>query len=118
MGHGSFRLARVFVYPNRNLISLSKPFLINVCRCFRLTIICDNFYIVIHFPVSGKVPDAVNFWMGDERAVTSMHKDHYENLYCVVDGAKTFTLIPPSDQPFIPYQLYQTATYKETSPGD
>ena len=28
-----------------------------------------------------KNPDAVNFWMGDKRAVTSMHKDHYENLY-------------------------------------
>ncbi|WAR18281.1 JMJD7-like protein [Mya arenaria] len=33
-----------------------------------------------------KRPDAVNFWMGDERAITSMHRDHYENLYCVVRG--------------------------------
>ena len=73
---------------------------------------------MIYLPVSGKVPDAVNLWMGDEGAVTSMHKDHYENLYCVVAGAKTFTLIPPTDQPFVPYQLYQAATYKETSPGD
>ena len=55
--------------------------------------------------------------MGDERAVTSMHKDHYENIYCVVTGAKTFTLIPPTDLPFVPYQLYQAATYKETSNG-
>ncbi len=67
--------------------------------------------------VSGKLPDAVNFWMGEKRAVTSMHKDHYENLYCVVSGEKTFTLIPPTDQAFVPYKLYPAAKYKETSPG-
>lgn len=32
-----------------------------------------------------------------------MHKDHYENLYCVVSGEKRFLLHPPSDRPFIPY---------------
>lgn len=26
----------------------------------------------------GNEPDAVNIWIGDERAVSSMHKDHYE----------------------------------------
>ncbi|XP_013379747.1 jmjC domain-containing protein 7 [Lingula anatina] len=65
----------------------------------------------------GKTPDAVNFWMGDARAVTSLHKDHYENLYCVVKGHKTFILIPPTDQPFIPYGTYQAAHYEETSRG-
>ena len=34
----------------------------------------------------GKNPDAINFWMGDGRAVTSTHKDPYENIYCVVKG--------------------------------
>ncbi|XP_066525301.1 bifunctional peptidase and (3S)-lysyl hydroxylase JMJD7 isoform X2 [Hoplias malabaricus] len=61
----------------------------------------------------GKMPDAVNFWLGEESAVTSMHKDHYENLYCVISGEKTFILIPPTDRPFIPYKLYQPATYKQ-----
>uniref|UniRef100_A0A667H4F7 Bifunctional peptidase and (3S)-lysyl hydroxylase JMJD7 n=1 Tax=Lynx canadensis TaxID=61383 RepID=A0A667H4F7_LYNCA len=51
----------------------------------------------------GKMPDAVNFWLGDVAAVTSLHKDHYENLYCVVSGEKHFLLHPPSDRPFIPY---------------
>ena len=38
-----------------------------------------------------------------------MHKDHYENLYCVVSGHKTFTMLPPTDQPFVPYgQLHAT----------
>ncbi|XP_070834908.1 bifunctional peptidase and (3S)-lysyl hydroxylase JMJD7 isoform X3 [Chaetodon trifascialis] len=51
----------------------------------------------------GKLPDAVNFWLGEAGAVTSMHKDHYENLYCVISGEKTFILLPPTDRPFIPY---------------
>ena len=38
-------------------------------------------------------PDAVNFWMGDQRAVTSMHKDPYENIYCVVRGHKVSLII-------------------------
>ncbi|RLW10011.1 hypothetical protein DV515_00002290 [Chloebia gouldiae] len=32
-----------------------------------------------------------------------VHKDHYENLYCVVSGEKYFLLHPPSNRPFIPY---------------
>lgn len=66
----------------------------------------------------GKQPDAVNFWMGDERAVTSMHKDHYENLYCVIRGRKIFTLLPPSDLPLIPYELYTPARFKATDSGN
>lgn len=26
----------------------------------------------------GNEPDAVNLWIGDERAVSAVHKDHYE----------------------------------------
>ena len=66
----------------------------------------------------GKAPDAVNFWMGDERAVTSMHKDHYENLYCVISGSKTFTLIPPTDLPYIPYGAYKPSKYKSNVSGE
>ncbi|CAI9551628.1 unnamed protein product [Staurois parvus] len=53
----------------------------------------------------GKRPDAVNFWLGESAAVTSLHKDHYENLYCVISGEKHFILHPPTDRPFIPYEL-------------
>ncbi|KAK3871793.1 hypothetical protein Pcinc_023080 [Petrolisthes cinctipes] len=66
----------------------------------------------------GKAPDAVNFWMGDERAVTSMHKDHYENVYCVVSGHKDFILLPPTDVPWVPYANLPPATYKEINPGE
>nr|XP_058149971.1 cytosolic phospholipase A2 beta isoform X3 [Dasypus novemcinctus] len=65
----------------------------------------------------GKMPDAVNFWLGEAAAVTSLHKDHYENLYCVVSGEKHFLLHPPSDRPFIPYELYTPATYQLTEEG-
>lgn len=61
----------------------------------------------------GKLPDAVNFWMGEAKAVSSLHKDPYENLYCVVSGEKTFILIPPTDRPYIPYREYETATFQQ-----
>ena len=62
--------------------------------------------------VFNKPPDAVNFWMGDERAITSMHKDPYDNLYCVISGYKDFILLPPHCMPWIPKQLYPTGVYK------
>lgn len=64
-----------------------------------------------------KAPDAANFWMGDERAVTSMHKDPYENIYCVVSGHKDFILIPPTDVPNVPRKKYQSAVYKTNKNG-
>ncbi|XP_065109754.1 bifunctional peptidase and (3S)-lysyl hydroxylase JMJD7 [Paramisgurnus dabryanus] len=77
--------------------------------------------VLTHIPwmseALGKLPDAVNFWLGEESAITSMHKDPYENLYCVISGQKEFILLPPTDRPFIPYELYQQATYREKQDG-
>ena len=42
-----------------------------------------------------------------------MHKDPYENMYCVVSGYKDFILHPPTDQPWIPYANYPKAGYQE-----
>lgn len=64
-----------------------------------------------------KNPDAVNFWMGDSRAVTSMHKDPYENMYCVMSGFKDFILIPPVDVHLVPRQLYQSAIFESDDDG-
>jgi jumonji domain-containing protein 7 len=61
--------------------------------------------------VFGVPPDAVNIWMGTRRSVSSLHKDHYENLYCVVRGQKHFTLLPPCDYYFLYEQEYISATY-------
>lgn len=46
-------------------------------------------------------PDAVNFWLGDERSVTSLHKDNYENIYVQIRGQKHFTLLPPIEMPCV-----------------
>ena len=48
-------------------------------------------------PVLGP-PEAINIWLGDDRSVTSMHRDPYENLYLVLKGSKTFTLYAPVDE--------------------
>ncbi|KAK0082117.1 hypothetical protein PV325_011035 [Microctonus aethiopoides] len=65
----------------------------------------------------GKDPDAINFWMGDKRAITSMHKDPYENIYCVISGEKEFILHPPTDLPWIPHSKYPSAQYKINKNG-
>lgn len=65
-----------------------------------------------------KDPDAVNFWMGDERAITSMHKDPYENIYTVISGYKDFILIPPIDIPYVPRAKFPTGNYKTNENGE
>eukprot|EP00301_Raphidiophrys_heterophryoidea_P013760 c2127_g1_i1.p1 GENE.c2127_g1_i1~~c2127_g1_i1.p1 ORF type:complete len:308 (+),score=57.92 c2127_g1_i1:42-926(+) len=59
----------------------------------------------------GAEPDAVNIWMGQDEAVTSLHKDHYENMYVMISGTKTFTLIPPVSYPFLYESTYTLASY-------
>mmetsp|Transcript_1151 Transcript_1151/g.1894 ORF Transcript_1151/g.1894 Transcript_1151/m.1894 type:complete len:547 (-) Transcript_1151:989-2629(-) len=53
---------------------------------------------------SSSVLEALNLWIGDERSVSSLHKDHFENMYAVVSGVKTFTLLPPTDVVFLQQQ--------------
>jgi jumonji domain-containing protein 7 len=45
--------------------------------------------------------DAINFWLGNERSVTAMHRDNYENVYVQVVGQKHFVLLPPIEQPCV-----------------
>lgn len=44
-----------------------------------------------------------------------MHKDPYENIYCVISGYKDFILIPPVDLHNVPRQQYPTAVYKSNA---
>lgn len=60
----------------------------------------------------GKEPDAVNFWFGDDKSATSIHKDPYENCYAVIRGQKTFILCPPSEYYCMHESLYQNAIYE------
>ncbi|KAI8914057.1 jmjC domain-containing protein 7 [Powellomyces hirtus] len=64
----------------------------------------------------GKQPDAVNIWIGSAGASTSVHKDHYENLYLVVAGVKTFVLIPPTESFCLYEKPYPTAQYTPSTP--
>lgn len=45
--------------------------------------------------------------------LVAVHKDPYENIYCVVAGEKEFILHPPTDLPWIPYNNYPSAVYKK-----
>lgn len=77
--------------------------------------------------------------MGDERAITSsklqpneclqhyltdniqyisVHKDPYENIYCVISGHKDFVLIPPVDVHNVPRAKYPSAVYKRSGLND
>ena len=58
---------------------------------------------------------AVNLWIGDERSVSSVHKDPFDNIYCVVRGTKTFTLLPPSDVRYLGERAFPSASYKHNS---
>ncbi|KAI8329936.1 putative pla2g4b [Chlamydoabsidia padenii] len=62
----------------------------------------------------GCSPDAVNFWFGDDKSVTSLHKDPYENCYAVVRGQKTFVLFPPTEYMCLHESNYQSAIYTPT----
>lgn len=60
-------------------------------------------------------PEAINLWIGDERSVSSLHKDHFENLYLVVSGEKTFTLLPPTDILYMPEEEFPCLKYRIVS---
>lgn len=49
----------------------------------------------------GKEPEATNLWIGTAKSRTSMHRDHYENLFTVIRGTKIFTLYSPSEAYFL-----------------
>jgi jumonji domain-containing protein 7 len=57
--------------------------------------------------------EAVNLWIGDERSVTSLHKDFYENMFAVVTGTKVFHMYPPSDSIFMYEQEFPALKYSE-----
>lgn len=45
----------------------------------------------------------INLWMGRTRRVTKsqLHHDFHDNLYCVVEGSKTFTIFPPEESRYL-----------------
>ena len=61
--------------------------------------------------IFNKSADACNFWMGQNPSVSSLHKDHYENIYAVITGEKHFTLIPPVCYPCLYEGQYTRARW-------
>ncbi|KAH8118306.1 cupin-like domain-containing protein [Phellopilus nigrolimitatus] len=59
----------------------------------------------------GLSPDAVNLWVGNDRSITSVHSDPYENIYTVVRGTKHFTLFPPTEGWCLQERMYPHAKY-------
>ncbi|KAH7362502.1 phospholipase A2 [Plectosphaerella cucumerina] len=62
-------------------------------------------------------PDALNIWVGNERAVTALHKDNYENIYVQLRGRKRFLLLPPLCQPCVAERPLRAATYHRNGPN-
>jgi len=62
-------------------------------------------------------PDAINLWIGNETSVSSMHKDHYENLFYVLSGEKVFTVCPPADAPFLQECGFESGAFRQQSGG-
>ena len=56
--------------------------------------------------------------MGDSRAVSAVHKDHYENLYTVIRGEKHFVLFPPADILWLQEIEAEAATYSYNDADD
>lgn len=46
-----------------------------------------------------------------------MHKDPYENIYCVISGYKDFVLIPPVDVHNVPRKRYPMGIYMQEDDG-
>jgi jumonji domain-containing protein 7 len=45
-------------------------------------------------------------------------QDPYENIYAVVRGSKTFTLLPPADAYRLHMQLFPVARYQQHGLGE
>eukprot|EP01059_Diplonema_ambulator_P005474 TRINITY_DN15201_c0_g1_i1.p1 TRINITY_DN15201_c0_g1~~TRINITY_DN15201_c0_g1_i1.p1 ORF type:complete len:335 (+),score=46.43 TRINITY_DN15201_c0_g1_i1:40-1005(+) len=74
--------------------------------------ITDNIHM-LGCNMFGSLPEAVNFWLGGDETVSSMHRDHYENLYAVVRGSKTFVLVPPWESSCVPYTSHPEGVWRE-----
>jgi len=55
--------------------------------------------------------DAINIWIGNQRSVTALHKDQYENVYVQVRGEKHFALLSPVEAPCVNEQLLPRGRY-------
>lgn len=62
-----------------------------------------------------KEPDAINFWLGNSRSVTALHKDPYENIYVQVRGEKHFVLLSPLESACVNEQVHPAGTFQPSA---
>lgn len=46
-----------------------------------------------------------------------MHKDHYENIFCVASGKKSFTICPPADSIFFQENSFASGEFYHDTNG-
>jgi hypothetical protein len=46
-------------------------------------------------PLGNLVPMTYNLWMGTSCASSGLHHDYHDNLYCLLEGTKSFRIAPP-----------------------
>ncbi|OCF37197.1 hypothetical protein I316_01104 [Kwoniella heveanensis BCC8398] len=66
---------------------------------------------------TGSEAEAVNLWIGDRKSTTSMHHDPFENVYHVLAGTKTFTLLSPIEGLWLDQHFYSPSTLKRADDG-
>jgi jumonji domain-containing protein 7 len=64
-----------------------------------------------------KPPEAINFWLGNSKSVTALHKDPYENIYVQIQGQKHFVLLPPVEAAVVGEQWVRSGTYSIPPPS-
>ena len=62
--------------------------------------------------------DALNVWIGDDRSVTALHRDNYENIYVQIRGEKHFVLLSPVEMPCVNEQALRQARYVPLSESE
>ena len=83
------------------------PDMVRLCEAFHLLFCCpiDAFFEM-------EPLDATNLWIGNDRSVTALHRDNYENVYCQILGQKHFVLLPPLAAASVNEQWITGATYQ------
>ncbi|KAF2250977.1 Clavaminate synthase-like protein [Trematosphaeria pertusa] len=64
-----------------------------------------------------KEPDAINFWLGNKKSTTALHKDNYENIYVQILGKKHFALLPPVESACVNEKAVLAGTYRLRDEG-
>ncbi|KAK3107962.1 hypothetical protein LTR53_017962 [Teratosphaeriaceae sp. CCFEE 6253] len=65
----------------------------------------------------GQSADAINFWLGNHRSTTALHKDNYENIYVQIRGEKHFVLLSPAEMPCVNEQMLRRGRYAPVNQG-